>query len=57
MSNVDESQNEIETDCNITFQDYFEVDNERYTTGFPTDDDIVEQICIEPEDPVLSRTE
>lgn len=68
MSNVDESQNEIEADyqawlkakkitCNTTFQDYIEVDNELYTTGFPTDDDIVEQICIEPEDPVLSGTE
>ena len=43
--------------CNTTFQDYIEVDNELYSTGFPTDDDIVEQICIEPEDPVLSWTE
>ena len=40
-----------------TFQDYIEVDNELYMTVFPTDDDIVEQICIEPEDPVLSGTE
>ena len=43
--------------CNTTLQDYIEVDNKLYTTGFPTHDDIVEQICIEPEDPVLSRTE
>ena len=43
--------------CNTTFQDYIEVDSELYTTGFPTDDDIAEQICIEPEDPVLSGTE
>ena len=40
-----------------TFQDCIEVDNELYMTEFPTDDDIVEQICIEPEDTVLSGTE
>ena len=40
--------------CNTTTR---LVDNELYTTGFPADYDIVEQICIEPEDPVLSGTE
>ena len=43
--------------CNTTWQDYIEVDNKLYTTGFPKHDDIVEQLSFEPEDPVLSRTE
>ena len=43
--------------CNTTFQDYIEVDNELYTTGFPADDDIVKQLCTQPEDPVLSGTD
>ena len=42
---------------NTTFEDYIEVDNKLYATGFPTDDDIVEKICIEPEDPVLREIE
>ena len=37
--------------------DYIEVDNELYKTGFPTGDDIVEQLYIEPDDTVLRGTE
>lgn len=64
-NNIDEYQNVIEADyeawlkakkttCSATLQDYIGVDNDLCTTGFPTDDDIVEDFCPELDDPILS---
>lgn len=37
---------------NATLEDYIEVDNEICTAGFPTDADIIEHYCSEPENQI-----